>query len=261
MEAIDNLIVVKVGTSTLTKNGKLDKDSFTNLGSQLEDLRQRDYHVIVVSSAAIAAGIEVTNSKSRAESSYDVVDYQRFASIGWGHLLNTWSSSMKDTFIGGLLLTRPALSRKDENNEAMLVISSLLSHNCVPVINENDAIFHEEITFGDNDQLAASLCVSLGQSALFGNQVDLVILSDVDGLYEDINNPSSLINEVRDLEAYAHLAGNSNGHEGTGGMLSKFMAAGVVMGSGINMYLANGREESAIQRSLDGEIGTRFICA
>ena len=256
---IDDLIVIKVGTNTLTKNNKLDKTSFESIGEQIDDLRANGHSIVVVTSAGIVSGIELTGSKPKLEGDYDTVDYQRFASLGWQRLLSTWDKHIKTAHVGGLLLTRPELDRTLETSEAMNVIHRLLQHGDVPVINENDAIFHEEITFGDNDRLAAVLAASLIRSPLFGRNVKLVVLSDINGVYENVNDHLSVISEISNIKSYVHVAGESVSGNGKGGMKSKFEAATLATENSIDMWIANGRETNAIARAISGEIGTRFI--
>jgi len=98
----------------------------------------------------------------------------------------------------------------------------------------------------------------VAQSLLFGKQVQLVLLSDVDGVYEDKNDTSSLIREITDIDAYEHFAGSSASGLGVGGMKTKFAAARIALEAGVEMWIANGRADNAIERALDGEIGTHF---
>ena len=138
-------------------------------------------------------------------------------------------------------------------------LHNLLSNGCVAIVNENDAISHEEIAFGVNDTLAARLAAKIGQSALFGSDIKLVILSDIDGVYEDLNDRSSVVSKIYSPNDFAHLAGNTCNLSGTGGMRTKFDAANIAIEHGIDMWIANGSEHNAIQRSISGEIGTHFF--
>lgn len=260
---IDNIVVVKVGTTTLTKQNEngtesLDAESFSRIGKQVTALRNEGRHALLVSSGAISAGIHATGQQSRAEADYSMTDLQRLASIGWRHVLNAWAESVDGMDVGEVLLTRRELGRRSEGKEALSVIHGLMSNNGLAVVNENDAISHEEIAFGDNDTLAARLASKIARSALFGSDVKLVMLSDVDGVYKDVDDRSSLISCIDDMSTFAAVAGGSGSASGTGGMRTKFDAANIAMKSNVDTWIANGREENAVSRAINGEIGTHI---
>jgi glutamate 5-kinase len=260
---IDNILVIKVGTSTLTKmhaNGRvaLDFESFKRIGQQIMAIRQKGYRVVVVSSAAITAGMVDVGLTVRPDAKDDMPNLQRLASVGWRHILNAWSDAMDDVSIGELLLTKRELESHKEEAEALRVSYELISHGNIPIVNENDAITHEEIAFGDNDTLAAIFTSKIKESKLFGDNVSLIILSDINGVYADIHDKHSIIKQINDLATYENIAQNSSGGLGTGGMITKFAAAKIVHQCGVDMYIANGRTENVIQRALNKEIGTHF---
>jgi glutamate 5-kinase len=259
---VDDIVVVKVGTSTLTKkradgSEELDVASFERIGQEILEIQKSGTHVVLVSSAAITAGMVETGSAARPSKESGMPELQRLASIGWRKILNAWDLATPGATVGELLLTRHELSVDSERDEALQVIYTLLTCGDLPIVNENDAITHEEISLGDNDALAANLAVRIKHSALFGH-VRLVLLSDIDGVYEDKNDASTIIREIDNVEAHKHLAGGAGSTNGTGGMLSKFAAAKLANYNGIEMWIANGRDNSAIQRVLAGEIGTKF---
>ncbi len=137
----------------------------------------------------------------------------------------------------------------------MKVTHRLLSHGDLPVVNENDAISHEEIAHGDNDQLAARLASKIAASDLFKARVRLVVLSNIDGVYD---GAGAVCPEIVDIDKYLHLAEGAISTQGTGGMGTKLEAAQIARTDGVEMWIANGRSENAIQRTLAGEIGTHF---
>lgn len=260
---IDNILVIKVGTSTLTKihtNGQvtLDFESFRRIGQQIMEIRQKGYHVVVVSSAAITAGMVDVGLTVRPSATDDMPNLQRLASVGWRHILNAWSDAIDDASIGELLLTKRELESHKEEAEALRVSYELIAHGNIPIVNENDAIAHEEIAFGDNDTLAAIFTRKIKESRLFGDNVSLIILSDINGVYADISNEHSIIKQIDDIDAYENIAQNSSGNLGTGGMITKFAAAKIVHQCGIDMYIANGRMEKVVQLVLDKKTGTHF---
>jgi glutamate 5-kinase len=262
MEKTRDVLVVKVGTSTLTEtqedgSERLDAESFRRIGKQIVEIQESGVHVVLVSSAAITAGMASSGLTARPNKGTEVHELQRLASTGWRKVLNAWESALAGKTIGELLITQHELDLDSERDELIRVICTLLSHGDIPIINENDAITHEEIAFGDNDILAASFAVRLHRSAMFG-RVRLVILSDVDGVYTDKNDPGSVIKRIDDIDAYEHVAGKAASPNGTGGMKAKFKAAKLVTENGVEMWITHGRTDKAIQRALDNEIGTGF---
>lgn len=263
MKNIRTIIVVKVGTSTLVctdaqQREQLDEASFLRIGSQLRRMQRDGVGVVLVSSGAITAGLVHTQTPSRTRAEFSMPQLQRLASIGWRHVLNRWSTALGDMTIGELLLTRRELGSSNERQEALHVIHALLAHGDIAIINENDAITHEEIAFGDNDTLAATLAVALRQSTLFTNDIRLVLLTDVDGVYAELGDHRSCIKDVYETTDLAHLAGKSRTAHGTGGMHTKFQAAAIATSAGMDMWIANGRKDNVLALTLRGETGTHF---
>lgn len=257
----DELLVIKVGTSTLTKPDSvdwlaLDHFSFREIGQQVVQLADAGTNVAIVSSAAIAAGYACSREERTTEARKDTLEKQRMACLGQASLMHAWQTSLQPKLTGQVLFTRHELN-SPEKNELRDVTQRLFERGDIPVANENDALSHEEISFGDNDMLAAHFTALLHGSGLF-KRSRLVILSDIDGLYEDRRDPSSVIRLVNNIDDYQHLAGDAGSANGTGGMASKFKAVRIANQSGIEVYLANGRTTNAIQKTLDGEIGTKF---
>lgn len=265
-EAIGNVLVVKVGTSTLTQkqvNGteRLDITAFERIGEQLVELQKVGTGIVLVSSAAITAGIAEVGLSVRPNRTTHMHELQRLASIGWRQVLNTWSDAMGGTTIGELLLTQHELNLRREHDQLLRVTHTLLSHGDIVVANENDAITHKEIAFGDNDSLAATFAAQIKHSALFGGSVRLVILTDVHGVYANKDDTSSIIRHIDRIADYRHLAGGAGSRHGTGGMVTKFDAARIATENGVTMFIANGRTEGAIKQALAGEIGAKFTCS
>lgn len=259
MEKLDNILIIKVGTSTITtEDNHLDSASFENISQQVTTLELNGYRPILVTSAGITAGMAATGMVERPSKTTDMPGLQRLASIGWRLVLNEYAKAMPHKTTGGLLLTKNELSMPTERDEALMVVHEMLTHHDIPIVNENDAITHEEIAYGDNDTLAATLAAKISRSRLFGNSVKLVLLSDVDGVYENVNDPTTLIREIIDIDTYSQLSGETGSPNGTGGMRTKKEAARIAITSGVEMWIANGRTENAIQRALNGDTGTYF---
>lgn len=262
MQKLNNIIVIKVGSNSLIEKivegaERLDTQAFETIAHQIMRLRENGVHVIVVSSAAIAAGLHLTHTSERP-AKQKVHLLQRLASIGWRHILNTWDAALKDVTIGELLLTEHELNLDNERGEALRTIHTLLQHGDVPIVNENDAISHTEITFGDNDILSATLTAAIRQSPLFGDVVKLVILSDIHGVYEDKNDPSTLIPCIKNIEQYAVVAKGAGSPNGTGGMTSKFRAATIARSAGVECWIAHGKTPNSLLHALDHTSGTHF---
>ncbi len=258
------IIVVKVGTSSLTelKNGseipRLDQKAFRRIGSQILQLHEKS-DLVIVTSGAIAAGMGKCGQSRRPNPETEMLELQRLASIGNIDLLNAWQRALKPCLVGGLLLTRPNLQEgRNESSSAINTIQTLLRNRDVPVINENDAIAVEEIKFGDNDTLSAVVAAQLKRSAP-DTAVRLVLLSDVDGLYTRLGDPTSRIPAVGDLEAVKHLAEGADTENGTGGMHTKLFAAEIAMDAGVHMWIASGQKDNGIIAALEGTTGTHFV--
>lgn len=256
------LVVIKVGTSTLisrTDSGpyELNVVAYNRVARQILELRHSGSDIVLVSSSAIGAGLAATGKHTRP-SQHRMSELQRLASIGWRHVLNAWADALPGVVVGELLLTRNELHQDKESGEALRVLRALLEADDLPIINENDAITHEEIAFGDNDSLAAVVAVTLKQSPLFSDDVSLVILTDVDGVFKDISDPSTLVPEITDIEQYVTLAQGPGSENATGGMITKFAAASIAREFGVDTYIANGAADTAIKNVLCGRQGTRF---
>lgn len=263
-QVIDNVLVLKVGTNTLIErqtdgSEHLDIASFERIGKQVLAMQERGQQVVIVSSAAITAGMVEVGLSERPEKDSAMPELQRLASIGWRQVLNAWDEALGTNHVGELLLTRRELELEAERDEVLRVTHTLLAHGDTLIANENDAITHQEIAFGDNDTLAALFAAQLGRSSLFGSNIRLVLLSDIDGVYADVNDTNSIIRHIDDIDRYEHVAAGASNQNGTGGMTTKLAAARLVLPVGIDMWIANGRAENVIERALAGEIGTHFV--
>lgn len=252
-------IIIKVGSSTLSTDSSghlsLDREVFRRIAGEALDLQEEGYNIIIVSSAAITAGLAATNQSSRPS---DIPSLQMLASIGWRHVLEAWANSFEDREVGEILITRQNLDSKRESREVIGVISSLLSHGHIAIVNENDAISHEEIAFGDNDNLAATLASALRESEEFPGEVTLLILSDINGVYRDVADPESVIRFINSQNLPTHLIKESTGGLGTGGMTTKFRAVKTASSSGVTTYLGNGKHHAVVRRTLTCQDGTCF---
>lgn len=251
-------IVVKVGTRVLTRaNGQLDEDRIGHLADQFHRLIAQGKQVVLVSSGAVGAGMSALELTARPP---DLAQLQAVAAVGQAKLIESYDRRLRKHgyHAAQVLLTAADLQDRTSYLNVRNTISSLLSLNALPIINENDTVAVDELmrTFGDNDCLAALVTTLLGAPLL-------IILSDVDGLYDgppDSEN-SQVIPTVRriDEKINSYIQAFRPGL-GKGGMATKLNAAKTCTLAGENVILANGREPNIVARIAAGEtIGTAFL--
>lgn len=249
-------MVIKIGSSSLTsKAGGLDKVNMRRFVNEISSLIKRGMEVIIVTSGAIAAGLENLNIKKKPE---NIALLQAAASIGQVELMRLYSNlfSKNNLKIGQILLTHEDTTRREQYLNIKNTIKNLIGLNVVPVINENDSVAVDEIKFGDNDQLAALV-------AILAEADVLIILTDIDGMYDKnpmIYSEAKLIPFVdkinEDMENAAEGIGSTYG---IGGMKSKIKAAKNCSFSGIKTIIANSRRKNVLDKIIAGEdIGTFF---
>jgi len=228
-------IVVKVGSSSLTRHGGgLDLDRIEELVAQIAARRESGHQVVLVSSGAIATGFPTLGLKRRPR---DLATQQAAASVGQGMLVAQYSHSFAahGLTVGQVLVTADDVIRRSHYRNAQRTLFRLLDLGVVPIVNENDTVATDEIRFGDNDRLAALVAHVVQADAL-------VLLSDVDGLYDGppSGDGARLIPDVRgaaDLDG-VRVGGTGSG-VGLGGMATKVEAASIATAAGIPVLLAS----------------------
>ncbi len=250
-------IVVKVGSSLVTNEGRgLDAHAISQWCEQLAALVKSGREVIMVSSGAIAEGMKRLGWATRPKAIHEL---QAAAAVGQMGLVQGYETSLRANGIGSaqVLLTHADLADRERYLNARSTLLTLLSLGVVPVINENDTVVNDEIKFGDNDTLGALVANLVEADAL-------IILTDQKGLYtadprKDADAKFVDIGKAGDaaLEAMAGGAGSSIG---SGGMITKILAAKRAAGSGASTVIAWGREPSVLIRLTSGEaIGTLLL--
>lgn len=249
-------VLVKIGTNALTHaTGRFNRPHFEAL---MEDLRAaaKERELIIVSSGAIALGVEALGLLSRPR---DIPSKQACAAVGQSRLMRAYEDAFAQSglVVAQLLLTHEDVQDRRRYLNARHALARLLEAQVVPVINENDTVSVDELKFGDNDTLAGLVAGLVEPQAV-------VVLSDVEGLYEEDprHNPqAALIPEIAHVtEEVLARAGGSGSAVGTGGMSTKVRAAARVTELGIPCVITSGQVTGRLQAVLRGEpVGTLFL--
>jgi glutamate 5-kinase len=251
-------IVIKIGTSTLTKDGRIDGDYFGRVASQVRSLIGAGKQVVVITSGAIGMG---AGQLQLAAKPREMKMRQACAAIGQPLLMEEYRKAFgrHDVTVAQVLLTAEVLSNRKTYLNLRNAIETLLRLGVVPILNENDSVSTAEIgtAFGDNDKL----------SALVASKIDadlLIMLTDIDALYDKDprrHGDAKAISTVFEItDAIVRSAGGAGSTHSTGGMRTKIEAAKIASNAGCRIVLANGRAENVISRIMAGEpIGTIFM--
>lgn len=252
-------IVIKLGTSTLAhKTGKLNIRRMTNLVRVISDLHNSGKEIIMVSSGAVGLG---AGKLGLPEKPKDTKMKQAVAAIGQCELMHVYDDMFAkySVTVGQILLTKTIINNPNHCENFKNTVESLVGMGVIPIVNENDtiAIDELELEIGENDSLSA-LVADLSGADL------LLILSDIDGLYDDDPHsnpdakPITVVEEV--TPEIEEMAGGAGSSLGTGGMSTKITAAKIATNAGIDMVIMNGRDpEKLYDLFEDKEIGTIFL--
>ncbi len=250
-------IVFKLGSNLLSNgNGSLDEELIRSFARQGSVLIHKGCRIIVVTSGAVAAGMSALRLTERPTT---LPELQSLAAVGQTRLMAAWSSAFAEHGIitGQVLLTRDDLEDRHRYLNARYTLETLLRENVVPVVNENDTVATDELSFGDNDLLSAIIASTLDADLL-------AILTDIDGLFTDHptkNSAAELISVVeRVTDEIESLAAGPGSKVGKGGMLTKVRAARHANGFGIAAVIANGRMGHIAEAVHAGDFrGTLFL--
>jgi glutamate 5-kinase len=249
--------VVKLGSSVVAHDsGELRLSVVARVCEEVAGLHRHGVDVVVVTSGAIARGMRLLELPVRPT---EIAELQAASAVGQGRLYRTYDELLREQGLqtAQVLLTFFDMSARSHYLNARRTLQTLLGWRIVPVINENDTTTTDEISFGDNDFLAAQVAVLVGAELL-------VLLTDRDGLYtsdprhdpdarlvEEVTHPA----ELRELQI-----GHTVSPLGSGGMRSKVVAAEMATAAGIPTVIASGLAGGALPRAWAGEpTGTRFL--
>jgi glutamate 5-kinase len=248
--------VVKLGSSIVAEDsGALRADVLARVCDEVAARHSAGDDVVVVTSGAIARGIQIMDLPLRPTA---IEDLQAASAVGQGKLYRVYDELLRERGITSaqVLLTFFDMSARTHYLNARQTLGRLLDWRVVPVINENDTTTTDDISFGDNDFLAAQVAILIAADLL-------VLLTDIDGLYtaDPRSDPSArLVGEVTNFEGLNELdIGHTTSPLGSGGMRSKVVAAEMATAAGIPAVICNGLDRAPLATVLDGgDAGTRF---
>ena len=257
--AVTQIIVVKIGTSSLTQSttGWLSLSTIASLVDVLCTLCRQGHQVVLVSSGAVGVGCARLGLQERPKS---MAMKQAVAAVGQGRLMRVYDDlfSVLRQPIAQVLLTRGDLIQRHRYVNAYRTFQQLLELGVVPIVNENDTLAVEELKFGDNDTLSALVASVVEADWLF-------LLTDVDRLYSADPRMVPDAQPIETVECMEQLAemgievGDRGSNWGTGGMVTKMAAARIATTAGVRMVITDGQSPQNILKILQGEsLGTQF---
>ncbi|GAB4165459.1 MAG: hypothetical protein Fur0032_02230 [Terrimicrobiaceae bacterium] len=242
---------MKFGTGVLARpgGGALDARQIRRIAEEIASLHAGGAQCIVVSSAAIAAGVAVLGMKSRPE---DLPGKQACAAVGQPELMRHYTGAFRKygLHVAQLLLTHGDLDSRTRHANARNTLERLLaSRSIIPIINENDSVATEEVRFGDNDRLSAEVAVLIQATRL-------LVLTSSDGLTD---REGRRIRQVKNLDEAFAVVRPEKGEFSVGGMKTKLEAVGIALAAGIPATILDGRKPDQIRLgAVGGDAGTRF---
>lgn len=252
------IVVAKIGSSSLTTvTGEIDHGAVAKLCAEVAELRDEDHHVVIVTSAAVSAGLG-TLGYGPDKRPKDAGLLRAASAVGQIALMSTYKGHLASNGLtaGQVLLAPTDLWHRNRYLKSRGTLEALMSRGVVPVINENDAVADDEIRFGDNDRLAA----------LVAHLVDadcLVLLTDTAGLFTSDprqDADASLIEEIVEINQQLELAaGGAGSASGTGGMASKLAAAKIAAWSGVETTIAQSDRPKVLREAVEGVAGVGTV--
>ncbi|WP_409305700.1 glutamate 5-kinase [Peribacillus sp. SCS-155] len=249
-------IVVKIGSSSLTNDsGILSQQKMRDHVEALAFLKQQGHEVILISSGAVAAGFGSLGYPGRP---ITVAGKQASAAVGQGLLMQGYISLFKEFNIipAQMLLTREDFYSHERFRNLYSAMTELLDRGVLPIINENDSVSIEELTFGDNDMLSALVSGFLHANAL-------IVLTDINGLYDGnpkVSKEAKKYHFIPDVtDELLGVAADSGSAVGTGGMKSKLLAAKKALSLGVSVFVGKGEGKTKLADILEGKGDGTYI--
>ena len=246
-----NIIVLKLGSSTVVDSkGKFKKKWVTSLIKDIKNYGENK-NFVIVSSGAIALGqkyLKIKKKKIKLDMS------QAIAAVGQIHLAGEFQKLFDKYKIktGQILISPDDTEQRRRALNVRRTFDNLFKLKAIPIVNENDTTATSEIKYGDNDRLAARVAQIIGADTL-------IILSDVDGLY-DKSKKRRIIKTVSKIDSNIYaLIDNKKSSYGSGGIVTKLDAAKICMNAGCNMFIGNGKKDNPISKMIKNQIFTHFV--
>ena len=244
------IIVLKLGSTTVVDNKGMFKKKWVT--SLIKDIKKygKNKNFVIVSSGAIALGqkyLKINKKKIKLDMS------QAIAAVGQIHLASEFQKLFEKfkIKIGQILISPDDTEQRRRALNVRRTFDNLFKLNAIPIVNENDTTATAEIKYGDNDRLAARVAQIIGADTL-------VILSDVDGLY-DKSKQKKIIMKVNKIdEKINSLINNKKNNYGSGGISTKLDAAKICINSGCHMFLSNGKKNNPLKNMIKNKIYTHF---
>lgn len=248
------VVVAKIGSSSLTNDGlSLNDDAIARIVRQVSDSWRAGHPTVLVTSAAVAAGLGALGRASRPA---DVPGLQVAAAVGQGRLMERYSRAFSEQgmIAGQILLTKSVLADREQYLHARQALERMLTEGVVPIVNENDTVAVEELRLGDNDRMAA-LVAHLVRADL------LVLLTDTAGLLSAdprVDESATLLTEISHTDRLLDaLAVAGSGPLGSGGVGSKIAAARMAAWSGVPTVIGSSHDETGLAQAIAGDdVGT-----
>ncbi|MGN8646961.1 glutamate 5-kinase [Gracilibacillus sp. HCP3S3_G5_1] len=250
-------VVVKIGSSSLTnKNGGLDLIKLKEHTAAIAALKRQNYEVILISSGAVSAGFSDLGYPTRPVT---IAGKQAAAAVGQGLLIQAYTDEFRhfNMVTAQLLLTKDVFSNETQYSNVYSTLTELLKRDVVPIINENDTVVIDELTFGDNDMLSALV------SGLVHADY-LIMLTDINGLYDKNPKTDPTAQKYHRLKRLSADILQQTKHEsgskfGTGGMKSKLLAAKTALSLGVKVFVGTGESEDKLIRIMQNQGDGTYI--
>ncbi len=242
-------LVIKLGSSLLVSEGKLRKKWLQSLADNVAELTKQEFQITIVSSGAIAVGrsiLKLGNRKLALE------EKQAAAAVGQIQLMSVYRDFFKkhNLHVAQILLTAADCNSRTRYLNSKNTIDALLKNQIIPVINENDSVAVDEIKIVDNDRLAARVAQMIDADAM-------ILFSDIDGLYNQnpkTNKDAQLISKISTItKEIESMAGGSVSEVGTGGMITKIMAAKMLSHTKCKTFITNGIKNNSLRDFIEGK--------